>query len=289
MKTDQTDLTERIKEILAGAYDLHTHTAPSHFPKALDDVELARRCDAYGLAGALIKNHYEPTASRATLANKYGGAKAKLFGGIALNRPVGGLNPYAAECALRLGAKIVWLPTRDSENCLRQGGKPTDFFQRFPVCVLDAEGKIAPELQDVLAVVKKHDAWLATGHVSPAEAAVICGEARRQGVRMILTHPDWKQTKYSLDQQTDLARQGVMVEKVWGNVSGGHIVIEEMAASIRALGKDSVFLTTDYGQPDNLSPPRGMHNFVAALLTAGILDGDVKTMVCDNPAHMMGQ
>lgn len=38
---------------------------------------------------------------------KYPESDFELFGGIALNRSVGGLNPYALETELKLGAKVV--------------------------------------------------------------------------------------------------------------------------------------------------------------------------------------
>lgn len=42
------------------------------------------------------------------------------YGGIVLNWPVGWLNPYAAESALRMGARFIWMPTRDAANSLNE-------------------------------------------------------------------------------------------------------------------------------------------------------------------------
>ena len=39
------------------------------------------------------------------------GIKTKVFGSIALNSMVGGLNPSAVDLALAMGAKVVWFPT----------------------------------------------------------------------------------------------------------------------------------------------------------------------------------
>ena len=35
----------------------------------------------------------------------------RIFGSIALNNSVGGVNPYVVEAAINFGVKIVWLPT----------------------------------------------------------------------------------------------------------------------------------------------------------------------------------
>ena len=61
---DYNDIT---KELLCGAYDLHVHTSPDHDQRSLNDWELLTEAEALGMAGVLIKNHYEPTTGRAKL------------------------------------------------------------------------------------------------------------------------------------------------------------------------------------------------------------------------------
>lgn len=169
----QNDRSRAI-ELRKGAYDLHTHPLPSHFSRALDDLELVREADRAGMAGVMIKNHYEPTEARAALINRISGVSARAYGGIVLNWPAGGLNPYAAESALKMGAKIVWMPTRDSRNCLRYGKMEGDFFDRPGIAVLDCGGKLKPEVYEIFEVVKKYGAFLATGHLSPRESLLLC-------------------------------------------------------------------------------------------------------------------
>ena len=79
-----------ISELIVGAYDLHMHTAPSPFNRQLDDIQLLQQAGQAGMAGILLKSHYEPTAARAEIANRYAGSKAKAFGSLVLNWPVGG-------------------------------------------------------------------------------------------------------------------------------------------------------------------------------------------------------
>ena len=103
---DYNDIT---KELLCGAYDLHVHTSPDHDQRSLNDWELLTEAEALGMAGVLIKNHYEPTTGRAKLVQALYPGKTKIYGSIALNWSVGGLNPYAVESAARMGAKMVHL------------------------------------------------------------------------------------------------------------------------------------------------------------------------------------
>ena len=46
---------EKVLRLMEGAYDLHTHTSPDFFPRALDDFELLRQADQYGMAGVMLK------------------------------------------------------------------------------------------------------------------------------------------------------------------------------------------------------------------------------------------
>ena len=131
-------------ELLEGGYDLHVHSTPSHIERILDDVEVLQQACEAKMAGILIKNHYESTAARAMLLNKRSGLATKAYGGVVLNWPAGGLNPYAAESALKLGASFVWLPTRDAANCLAYGNMPGDFYDRPGISVLDENDKLLP-------------------------------------------------------------------------------------------------------------------------------------------------
>ena len=122
---------EKAIELLKGGYDLHTHSSPSLAERGLDDFELIKEADEFGMAGVMIKNHYEPTQSRAQLVNKYSRANAKAFGGIVLNWPVGGINPYAVENALYNGARMVWMPTMDANSFMKYGKFSHDIFERI--------------------------------------------------------------------------------------------------------------------------------------------------------------
>lgn len=48
-------------ELIKGGYDLYTHPQPSHAQRTLDDFELVHEAAEAGMAGVMIKNHYEPT------------------------------------------------------------------------------------------------------------------------------------------------------------------------------------------------------------------------------------
>lgn len=287
-----TDTRKAALDIIRGGFDLHTHTEPSAFSRALDDFELLREADELGMAGVLIKAHYGSTAPRAALLNRSGHYRAKAFGGLVLNHPTGGLNPYSVENALKMGASIIWMPTRDSANCLTYGDMPGDFFTRPGISVFapaDRSGsaKLRTEVREIFEIVKRYDGWLATGHLSTEESILLCREGRKAGVNMILTHPEWDRTKIPGTIQQELAALGVLVEKNWLNLAEGSVTPSEMASNIRLAGVDHVYLATDRGQAGAEHPAEGMLRFIQTLLREGFSHAELETMVRTVPARIV--
>src|SRR5262249_22877477 len=63
-------------------------------------------------------NHVLPTADRAWFARKHV-AGLKVFGGVVLNSPAGGINPDAVNWMWRMQGgygRVVWFPTFDAGN-----------------------------------------------------------------------------------------------------------------------------------------------------------------------------
>ncbi|MGP1348232.1 MAG: DUF6282 family protein [Stomatobaculum sp.] len=276
------------QQLLIGAYDLHTHSAPSVFQRSLDSMELMKEADAAGMGGIMLKSHYEPTALRAELINKYSGCRAKAYGGLVLNWPQGGLNIYAVEEAMRAGAKIVWMPTRDSENSLCFGNMEGDFFTRPGITVLHRKKTALKEIvYDIMDAVKAHNGFLATGHLSPEESLLLCREGRSRNVKMILTHPEFPRTRVSVEMQKEISETGVLIEKCWFNIAQGAVSVEQMAERIHQIGAKNCFLTTDRGQKNFPSPVREMESFISALIGVGVTEEEIKDMTRRVPSEIL--
>ncbi|MDX9693985.1 MAG: DUF6282 family protein, partial [Methanothermobacter sp.] len=65
----------RLNVSLQGMIDTHIHPGPDIVPRLLDDIEAARQAQLEGMEAIVIKNHVEPTASRARIASKVTGLK----------------------------------------------------------------------------------------------------------------------------------------------------------------------------------------------------------------------
>lgn len=273
---------ETVKELLKGAYDLHIHTGLDFRSRSVDDFEALREADRYGMAGIMIKNHYEPTQARAWTANQYAGTKAVAYGGIVLNNTVGGLNAYAVENSLRQGAVMVWLPTMDSTISVAQG-KGQAFDNRQPVSILDEDGKLLPAVYDIMDCVKAHDVYMATGHLPTAHSLVFLEEAIKRNVKVIFTHPDWKRDRVPIDVQAEVAKKGVLIEKVFRMLPP-----EEMCDSILRIGTDSCFVVTDRGQPQEAKPMEALIEYVSIMVNYGMSTQDIRKLICEIPARIVG-
>lgn len=288
METTKDALAVRAQALLLGAYDLHMHAAPSPFGRALDDFGLLEEAGRAGMAGIVLKSHYEPTGARAQLANTHCVSSCTAYGGIVLNWPVGGLNPYAVENALRRGVRIVWMPTRDSANSLLSGNMPGDFFDRPGITVTDETGSLKPKVIRILEIAKKYGTAVATGHLSPDESVLLCRKGREMGVRMVLTHPEFDRTIVDASTQAELAALGVYVEKCWYNVAEGNCTVKEMVSHIRQTGIGQCFLTTDRGQGNREHPAEAMKRFLITLLEAGLTEDELYTMTHTVPGKVLG-
>jgi hypothetical protein len=272
---------------LEGMIDIHVHCDPDSLPRALDGIDVARQARAAGMRGVVLKNHFEPTASLAYLARKEVPG-IEVFGGIVLNRSVGGINPIAVErMALVKGGwgRVVWMPTVDSEEQLRFSRK------NGPFVAVSKDGKLLPEVLQVIVLSARYHLTLETGHVSAAEALMLVHEAHREGVQhLVVTHAMIAPTHMSVADMREAAADGAYLEFVYNAIIGSdkQFSVDDYVKAIRAVGPQHCILASDLGQPKNPLPAGGLKDFVAALMNDGISADDISLMLRTNPARALG-
>jgi hypothetical protein len=274
-----------------GAYDLHVHSSPDLFPRIADDVRMVADAAAHGFAGVVMKNHFESTASRAQLAARAAGG-TKVYGGVVLNRYVGGVNPAAVDVALRMGARIVWMPTLDSACHRAAFGFGGSFDAQSSGLETTSEGirivrdgALIEEAREVMALVKERGAALATGHVSFEEIGALVAEAERQGFRkLIVTHPFDKAPGLTLAQVRALARPDVRIEFVFCSITPkwAFTTAATIAHCMKTIGPARFVISSDGGQAHNPMPADGYRQFVDALHAEGVAADDFRVMCRDN-------
>ncbi|MDD3251102.1 MAG: DUF6282 family protein [Lachnospiraceae bacterium] len=278
---------EEVFALMKGAYDLHTHTSPDFVKRSLNDDELLKQADQYGMAGVMLKNHLDPTPARAIIINTSGRYSAKAYSSAVLNLSIGGLNPIAVKYYLQMGAKVIWMPTLHARNQIEYFGRDKNLAHPG-IRLLDEEGMLKPEVLVCLDYIKEYDATVATGHISIGESIAVCTAAREKGIRTVLTHPDWTCTTLPVDVQKSLVSQGVMVEKLWFDIGINHVTSEYMAKTIQDLGAENCYMATDRGQAGVEYPAEGMMMFMDAMLDCGLTYDEIYKMTHDNPKKVLG-
>jgi len=277
---------------LTGAADLHCHFGPDpHRERSVDAFEAGSEAAAAGHRAVVLKSHDSPTASLAWAVQRSVGDRISVFGGICCDREIGGVNPAAVEVALGLGARIVWLPTLSSRQDFDNGIAAQLGIPGPGIVVTDADDRLLPETHEVLALVKVHDAILATGHVSAAEHYAVVRDFARTG-KVLVTHAteDLAGPNLTAEQCHELAYLGAWIELCAMTCIGGLATrtVAEMVHTIRAVGPEHVTLGTDFGQKIYPHPAAGLQTYADGLYAEGLNEAEIRRMACDNPCELLG-
>ncbi|MQA87016.1 MAG: hypothetical protein GEV03_20900 [Streptosporangiales bacterium] len=277
--------------------DLHVHTAPDLFPRIGDDVSTAKACAAAGMAGIAVKSHYESTANRAYHVN--GQVEGfTMYGGVALNYGVGGINPAAVQACLAVGGRVVWMPSGHSgyhaETTGALGGWGNSFMQLYNppgaqgITVLTEDGKLSDYAREVIALVAEGSALLATSHLSPPEILAVLEEARKRGVRTLVNHVLYM-PKCDLGFVEDLVRSGAFVEICAITVGGfwNHLSLDDVLAVVDRVGADHVVLASDGGGIQTPSPHESLRVLADNLMLRGVPENDLRRMTVTNPRELL--
>ena len=254
--------------VLVGAIDLHAHHDPDAYPRQWDAFQVANLAAERGLRAILLKNHWTETAGLSHLVDAYGTDGVEVFGSIALNAPVGGMNAQAVRYMVDVTGdrgRVVWMPTHDSEHEVRFNGDDRPFV------AVSRDGVLLPERREVIGLIARHDLTLATGHVTPDEVFM------------------------NMEQMRRAADMGAYLEFVSGFTRLPE-TIEEHVEAIREIGPEHAIISSDRGQgrgPEGDAGPMpthldGLTGAAEVLRTNGFSESELDMMFKENPARLLG-
>ena len=266
---------------LKGVIDMHVHSNPDIRHRAYDDFELMEAAIRVGARAIVIKTHQGTTVDRAYLCNRHneiihhGDNDFTMFGSVTLNRQMGGLNAATVESGLKLGAKVIWLPTQSARNNLEK--QKGDLSKAVEVI---RDGKIVPELQDIFQLIKDFDVVLGTGHLSPEEIFRVVEAARNAGVRkIVVTHPEWWMVGMSLEDQVRLVQDyDIILEHCFAQPMGGGKYKSNLPLNLEAIqacGYKNVMVSTDGGQVENPFWEAALEQYIQYLADHGISEEQI--------------
>lgn len=280
---------------IEGAIDLHCHPYPDLFPRLADDLDIARAARDAGLKAIVLKCHHENTVSRAYLVQRVV-PEIQVYGGVVLNNYVGGINPAAVEAALRLGGAEVWMPTVDAGYHAELHGGTGGYDSQAGgikgqgIWVTDRNGKLAPEVKEVLELVAQHQAILGTSHLSPREIVMLVKEARDVGVeKIVVTHPFFKVPNLDIPTIEELVRLGATPEFGYCTVSPAwqYAAPDKIVQAVRTVGASNCLLVSDTGQRHNPLPHEALRIFAQTLFEKGLSQDEITQMISKNPGNLL--
>ncbi len=274
-----------MEELLQGAIDFHLHAAPDPYKaRSADAHQVALAAKGAGMKAIVLKSHTYPTAPLAAILKKVLPG-IEVIGGLALNQETGGMNPQTIEVSVKMGAKIIWMPTLSALADRRRKGLTGG------IPILGADQQVLPAVREVLALVKRHGLVLCTGHLIAEEIVALFAEARQMQIgKFVLNHPlKVSGTSVDLKIQKELAGQGAFMEHCFlaTTPSSGNMDPARIVEAIRFVGVEHCLLSTDYGKAE-LPPPReGMRAMLATMARAGLSREELRILVQENPARLL--
>lgn len=289
-------------ELLIGAVDLHCHVdlefSTTRFRKAMPEWEWLPRAEAAGMRAIVLKSHLWPSVSLTPFLEQLYTGTVRVETSITLNPAVGGIDPFAVEAAVAMGAKAVFMPTWGSRNDHERGGfhKRLDAaFHHFDparlstLSVLDDAGALTGNAQEVLRLALDNDVVLSTGHLAWQESLVLVREARRLGFeRLVFGHPLSGSVGAPLEAIQEAAGLGAYIEVCWPTIAPGRRDPVEVVQVIRDIGASRSVLTSDFFGGAASSPSDLLRMMLGALYDAGLSQEEIALGAAKNPAALLG-
>ncbi|MDY6854885.1 MAG: DUF6282 family protein [Thermodesulfobacteriota bacterium] len=296
-----------IDYMIKNSYDLHFHVGPDILPRKYNVQQLIQKEEG-NIAGIVLKSHSFPTITE-IVGSKDMDYHLKLFGSITMNYFMGGFNPsaiYASSIMSKNYPIIVWFPTIHAENHLRHNYsnyeippewvKDPEFKPRIKtelkaVRVTDWNNTLFDKCVRVLKMIKKMNCIIATGHLSWEETEVLVTDALKEGIKVIVTHPNQKDIAMPLRVQKELARKGAYIEHCYimyhDRDNEEDYPLDEMVDKINEVGADHCILTSDAGQIKNPGSNESLKEFVRLLSKEGITRSQFEKMLIKNPESIL--
>ena len=276
-----------IERLFKGCIDTHFHASPDpRVERSVDALRCAGQCADAGMRGLVLKSHDYPTAPIAYVLNQTV-KNIEVFGSLTLNYDVGGLNTHAVEASVKMGAKVIWMPTLDSVDHTQRKR-----HEKGGIYILDSAGKILPEVKKILEIIKSYKVVLATGHLTKPEVFTLVAEGRNMGLdKIVVTHPLTDVGPcLTVDEIARISGEGIYIEHtmIMTNPILGDVKVPTIVESIRRTGAERCILSTDFGQPFSPTCAEGMRMWIATMLEFGVSEKDIEIMVKTNPAKILG-
>jgi len=216
----------------------------------------------------------------------------------------GGITMEAARSALRYGygpgtgARFLSLPTHHTRYVAEREGRTGTYLES--VFQIPPSGVIPDPVPEILDLCAANDVVFDCGHVSGREAAILCAEGTRRGVKRLRAHA----ARYAQEDIRAITAAGGYCEFSFfvlthaTQVGLTHVdsekhrssstTIQDMAERIRWATPERAIVSSDCGV--FVLPPavEGLREFMLLLESEGFSAAELRRMSTTNPAALFG-
>ena len=288
-----------------GAIDCHIHACPHLNGRSVNVLEAVRQAHEAGMRAIGLMDNFAISSGYAALAmQELGHLGVEVFGGLIMQPVCGGVTLEAARTALGLGygpgtgSRFLSLPTHHTRYVAEREGRTGAYLES--VFQVPPSGVVPDPVPAIMELCAERDVVFDCGHVSGREAARLCEEGKRRGVRRLRTHG----TRYAADEIRAIVAAGGYVEFSFfilthaTQVGLTHVdaekhrasgcTIQDMAAAIRACGVERAIVSSDCGVFVLPPPVEGFREFMLLLESEGFTEAEIRRMNTANPAALFG-
>lgn len=296
---DALPASPALLKVLDGVVDLHCHSGPSPFPRRFNHVEASYDGARINMRAMLVKSHHHNTVmDLLAMADQLKDAPTPVYGGVALNTEVGGINPSAVAMSLGMGGRCVWFPTVSAGQHIKAHSHDDGFpstgldLLEHEESIWDDKGNVSDDTVKVTQLIAQYGALMTGGHLDAESMKALFKTAQENGVkRILLHHPDFI-VGASDDDVNEMIGYGAYVEHELAmyhpQVEAPAWPIERLVDWINKIGPEHTIIDSDLGQKVNPLPVDGYILLIGKLLDHGISEKDIRQMICHNTAYLLG-
>ena len=296
------------------AIDLHCHAHKGQ----QDPIALARHASRSGMGGLLYKTLDYSVAPMVkmeeirTALHRWADAEQvepiECWAGFLTDHWMGGTNHAAVLPQIEAGVRGIWMPTASHANTVSQvGGRPwwwgasrdpNELVGPMPMeeaikqgCMyVLKDGRLDPDVRDVVALCVEHDVALFFGHLTHDEQDALAEEIGRQGLRKaVVDHPFSPFVDLSVPRMKQFTEAGIYLNFTYDELSPLLGVDPlAMASAIRTVGCDHVTLSSDAGEPLFPNSVECMRLMRAYMRAFGLTADEIEQVTVTNPRTLLG-
>ena len=289
-------------ELLKGSVDNHIHCCPHINKRSTNIFEVIKKAEQLEMHAVGLMDNFSNTSGYASLVKKYlPKLKLKVFGGLIMEPPSGGVNYENAKISLNYsyfqndGAKFISFPTHHTRHIAKLEKRKKNYIKN---CFYIPDTGPTQETMKILELIAQKNIVMNTGHLSAKETINLVKCAKKIGVKKILIpsntfnlttiaklkkfRPKFEFSYFFISKATDIPLTHVDGEK--HKIQGTNEKLLKIL--IKTAGPKNVILSSDCGVSILPKPHIGFSKFINHIQKLGFSKKEIEYMIKINPKKL---